>query len=370
MTDKQEMPFKAGRSEVQGTGQRITLSPLPVATNIPKANACDLLAKKCEHYIDIGGAKGSIFQAQYVLILAIVFGWASYSATFGISFYNWFEWKDVTETLSVRQVSWDAIIWQEVFTSFAYASPVIILGLVLTFGIIISSNKDIARAAPLRFHRQRREVMFSRWNEKLKQTEYKVVPWEKVVALVGQGSGFTGHAMVHSATLFIGANDEDDHGHFWSAAQVGAGNMLVAAAQWEMIRHFMEYGPDDIPEPSPESFAAIRREYCESHNCEEKDIPLWIKIWWYVNGTPFGILLTNYRLKYVIHRGVTPAMQAWSEPLPRDQWAKPSEELQQANKLVNAEYRYYGKTLLNIGDIELLAKANNAAENNQDVKAY
>ncbi|RJG41844.1 hypothetical protein D1Z90_15840 [Motilimonas pumila] len=40
------MAFKAGRTEEKGQGTKFTLSPLPLTTNLPKANTCDLFAKK------------------------------------------------------------------------------------------------------------------------------------------------------------------------------------------------------------------------------------------------------------------------------------------------------------------------------------
>ncbi|MGY2572305.1 hypothetical protein [Vibrio sp. C8] len=41
----------------------------------------------------------------------------------------------------------------------------------------------LSQTIPCRFHRQRREVLFSRWNKDLKKTETRAVPWEEVCVM-------------------------------------------------------------------------------------------------------------------------------------------------------------------------------------------
>lgn len=51
-----------------------------------------------------------------------------------------------------------------------------------------------------------------------------------------------------------------------------------------------------------------------------------------------------------------PELAAWSEPLPPEQWAKPSERLTRCNQLLAEQYAQ-GRTIFTVGDVrELLGE--------------
>ncbi|MGF1708946.1 DUF6708 domain-containing protein, partial [Enterovibrio baiacu] len=151
------------------------------------------------------------------------------------------------------------------------------------------ARKMLTQTLPVRFHRQRREVMFSRWNNEKKCTEYRFFPWETVCAMVGQSSAMSTGGVFTSASLIIGINSDEKHGHFWSALQTGAITKVHAASLWEMIRTYMEDGPEYIGEPSPLTYQGLKQQHCEAYNIDEQDFGALHHFWWAINGTWLGI---------------------------------------------------------------------------------
>lgn len=56
MKKKSVLPFFAGQHRQERLSARTVFSPLPVMTNVPPVRRADWLTKKCDHYIEIGGA--------------------------------------------------------------------------------------------------------------------------------------------------------------------------------------------------------------------------------------------------------------------------------------------------------------------------
>ena len=75
------LPFFAGQHRQERFGARIVFSPLPVMTNVPPVRRTDWLTKKHPHYIELGGAGGSLFQTQ-ILYSFWVLGFVLFSFAF------------------------------------------------------------------------------------------------------------------------------------------------------------------------------------------------------------------------------------------------------------------------------------------------
>ncbi|HAT1546876.1 TPA: hypothetical protein RQN04_004332, partial [Aeromonas hydrophila] len=75
------LPFFAGQHRQERLGARTVFSPLPVMTNVPPVRRADWLTKKHTHYIELGGAGGSLLQTQ-VLYLFWVLGFVLFSFAF------------------------------------------------------------------------------------------------------------------------------------------------------------------------------------------------------------------------------------------------------------------------------------------------
>ncbi|MNJ15317.1 MULTISPECIES: hypothetical protein [Aeromonas] len=75
------LPFFAGQHRQERFGARTVFSPLPVMTNVPPVRRADWLTKKLPHYIELGGAGGSLLQTQ-LMYLFWVLGLILFSVVF------------------------------------------------------------------------------------------------------------------------------------------------------------------------------------------------------------------------------------------------------------------------------------------------
>lgn len=347
-----DFPFWAGQHTDHTLGNRHVLSPLPVHTNLPCATRCDLLVKKTPAYIELGGAGGMIFQTQIMwmlflmsLIIPVGYLWIR-EGPMGI--YEGFFRTRFIDGEAVRYLDYG-----EMFVGLGgFFVPMLAGWSILYFGIHRHARRILTQTLPVRFHRQRREVMFSRWNEDKKLTEYRFFPWEQVCAMVGRGSGVSSAGVMSSANLLIGVNDDEAHGHLWSSLLMGSFSHIQAASMWEMIRRFMEEGPDAIGQPAPLTYEAVKADHCKLHDIPLEEFGFWHHLWWALNGTLLGIARINYETKRMVqHADSFADIAAWSEPLPEADWAKPSAELNYYNAQLAKHDYARGRTLLQVGDV-------------------
>jgi hypothetical protein len=319
---------------------------------VPKIKSCDILVTKTEAYIELGGAGGMIFQTQIM--------WMIFLIGFFIAFLPPYIMFDGFTGLYLGAYK-EALVngeWGQEFRSYDFVMSVLALltpfgvTLFIVFKIAQKSRQTLSRTLPFRFHRQRREVMMSRWNDETKQTEIKMFPWEDSCAMVGQGSAISTGGIISSASLLIAGNDNEDYGHFWSSMQTGAMNKIHAAGMWEMIRSFMEEGPEAIGESSPLTLEGLIEQHCASRDMKVEDFTTATKVWWYLNGTMLGIWRINYETEKMKQNADTfTEVTEWSQPLPKAQWVKPSDALQYYNKMLAENEYAKGQTIFSIGDI-------------------
>lgn len=343
-------PFYAGQRTDKQFGSSHVLSPLPIRSVLSKAKRCDQLMNKDSISIDVGGAGGIIFQTQ-LMWLCFLIGFLSF-----LWFYVAFDGFTGLYQKSFKNVfidnRWhkDFQVFQFVLAMFGTLAP-LFGALFINYKIAVSARELLSQTLPVRFHRQRREVLFSRWNEELKKTETRIVPWEQVCAMVGQSRTVSTGGVMSSATLMIAANDEDHYGHFWSALQIGSIDKFHAASIWEMIRVFMEEGPDAIGDPSPLTLEGVIEEHCAAHEIQRDEFSSATRLWWYINGTMLGIWRTNYEMSRLKRRTDDfPDVVEWSKPLPEEQWQKPSAELNYVNDMLARNEYAQGHTIFSIGD--------------------
>ncbi|RQW65018.1 DUF6708 domain-containing protein [Vibrio viridaestus] len=345
-------PFFAGQRTDKAFGSSHVLSPLPIKTMIPKASTCDLLIDKKEAYLEFGGVGGLIFQTQIM--------WMLFCMGFFLFFlplYIWFGGFSGIYLGSYKEVfvkgEWIfQLQYFELFAGLLGTIGPLGGGVFIIYKIAQHARKTLSQNLPLRFHRQRREVMFSSWNEDTKKTELKFIPWEEVCAMVGQGSAISTGGVMSSASLLIGANDDEMYGHFWSTVQTGAMHKIHAAAIWEMIRSFMEDGPDSIGEPQPMTLEGLIEQHCASRDMKVEEFSAATRFWWYLNGTMLGIWRVNHETKKMKQNADSfVEVTEWSKPIPKLQWAKPSEALQYYNKMLSENEYAKGATIFSVGDI-------------------
>ncbi|WP_038185547.1 hypothetical protein [Vibrio rhizosphaerae] len=346
----QPFPFYAGQRSDKTFSRGNVLSPLPVKTQIPPTQSDDSVISKTDSYLELGGYGGLVFQSQMMwthFLLGLIVFLLLYSAGGGISgLYHAMYKEELIDGQWVNKIQYMELL----AGSMMYLAGPLLWTLPLR--AIYQTRKALSQVLPFRFHRQRREVMMSRWNRKTQQTEIRFFPWESVCAMVGEGSAVGAGAVMSGGNLLIAANDEDEPGYFWSSKQIGAQDLIHATAKWEMIRRFMEDGPQAIGKPQLVTFQGMIEEYCQQKQIAVQDFPNGIRWWWYLNGRLIGLWRIN-RARKRQSRLVDsfPEVAEWSQPLPESEWAQPSRELQAMNHILTENEYAQGLTILNVGDL-------------------
>ncbi|KOO16670.1 hypothetical protein AKJ18_00960 [Vibrio xuii] len=348
--NSKQFPFFAGQRTDKTFGSSHVLSPLPIKTLLSSAGRCDQLVRKKKHYIDLGGAGGMILQTQ-IMWMIFLMGFASF-AWFYLSMDGFSGMYESSFKDTLLDGHWERRFQPfEFFIGLFFSLLPVLIALIINYKLSKSAQEMLSQSLPCRFHRQRREVLFSRWDNELKKVETRIVPWEKVCAMVGQSSGVTTGGVFSSASLIIATNDEENYGNFWSALQIGAVDKFHAASIWEMIRTFMEEGAEHICDPSPLTLEGIIDEHCQANNITKEEFSGATRFWWYINGTMLGIWRTNYEMSKVNQRAENYTdIEAWSEALPESEWQKPSVQLNYVNDMLARNEYAQGHTVLSIGD--------------------
>ncbi|SDS61009.1 hypothetical protein SAMN05216198_2337 [Halopseudomonas litoralis] len=182
--------------------------------------------------------------------------------------------------------------------------------------------------SPVRFNRQRREVCVPQ-----KDGSYWIVPWEQVSAAATAVSSIGQHGKTTQGLLVVGFTNPDpdateENKHFSLGFSCGGG--IPAMRLWECIRSYMEVGPEAVPDTR-----LGRRPYEETQmgsivtSLRKGDIKDVMQGLFFVVflGTYFAEKLQNWKL--VPPPDLTdPDIAAWSRPLPPEQWARRSIELE------------------------------------------
>jgi len=232
------------------------------------------------------------------------------------------------------------IIWPMVmlFALMYYITPdpimmwgaIIIVGIPI-FYVILGLFREVP--LPVRFNRQRREVCVPQADG-----GYWIVPWESVTAAATQHSSVSQGGRATMGMLFIGFENPDPHAkddnkHY--SLGFGCGGGTTAMALWECMRSYMEIGPDAAPEAVALNLGGTLRDYIDYMRDKAKTRGWLLTILW--EGV-FGVFVFNAPLAgYLQWKKLNPppsldypAIIEWSKPLPPEQWAKRSPELEAA----------------------------------------
>ena len=338
-------PHRAGDVEPFPGGKVIYLSPTPLPTNSAPLDFNQAIGEVNDAYLDFGGSLPTPFTWQVVLggpfisflmfvfLLPLIGGGA-------IGIYG----KDVDAFFLVTGLLFDEM--------FAKASVICTLILILALFIKAHYHFKFREAVPTRFHRQRREVAFAPGGGK----PPIIVPWENVAAWVTQAQGVTQYGVQRQYGLGIGfIEPETGQQHFLELSQPG---MPLALGLWEAVRAYMEYEvntreeiqdphglhrPGDPPYEGVHTFHNARRRLHRRYR--EGEIGLFAVTMWYLWHIldlwtiPFH--LAEWEISVIQKAGqktLPASLDQWSQPLPKEQWAKPSEELTRLSKEVRQRH--------------------------------
>jgi len=296
----------AGKVEKGFLWKQEYLSPLPIPTGQPASDILSLIWRKNDSYLDIGS-------------LSLAGSWAI---------------AHVCTVIFLSSTVFSLLHGQYWFAFLMFMGGALLMGFCWSLFIGLYRRP---LAPPLRFHRQRREVRIT-----TPDGEEWTVPWERVHALAPSATmiGQFGAAQMGGLILWFPYAHEIDQPYHkkkegW-VMMVSPGPGIAAMRQWECIRSFMEVGPEAVPEPLQNLRGKNLKELFleEFHKTREKH-GLFLAL---LRDIGVGCLLLNLMTYLWLHRrkfAVIPDLEspegiAWSQPLPPEQWAKRSPELETA----------------------------------------
>jgi hypothetical protein len=167
--------------------------------------------------------------------------------------------------------------------------------------------------------------------------EYVYYPWEKLVAYIEKRDTVGPALFTEQVMLTLAVPDPDDPETALAATSISVGHETAGIAQWESLRRFMEDGPEACPDPQNNDTLAHYKESCRKAR-QKKSTGAWL---WKKAGDWFfqrylAYKITEWRTNKLMPRSLPQELHDWSEPVPGEEQAKPSEELQKANRQIRA----------------------------------
>ena len=279
------------------------LAPLPIPTGRKPSDVLNTIWRKNEVFIDIG---------NYSIGSAVMTIWPTLMLFLSLAF-------------GLRNLSPD-------LSTFILVGAAFIIGIPTIF-IIQGLFREVP--LPVRFNRQRREVCVP-----MEDGDYWIVPWESVTAAATQHSSTSQAGKNTMGLLIVGFENPDPlakegNKHFYLAFNCGGGT--TAMALWECMRSYMEIGPDAVEDQTArfDRSKGIWATYLDDLIKGAKLRGWPVTILW--EGF-CGIFIFNTLLIDVLERWKLnpppdlpyPDIIEWSKPLPPEQWAKRSPELEHA----------------------------------------
>ena len=300
-------------------------------------------------FMDFGGGEPNVFSYQLWLggpltcSCLVAFGGPLLGGCIGLMLDGNFE------------KSWQFMI--EIFLAFcAPAFGMWLLGSFIFLLVWFQAHNLFTKVIPTRFNRQRREVCFMPDGA----TEPLFVPWESLSAWVVQAQGATQYGVTRQYGMGMGFEHEGE----LVRVEFQCGSLQLAISNWEAVRGYMEYELNDLStlqdplglqepgDPPHEGLHTFRNARAGLHRrLREKEVGRIYAFFWYVYHVMTLWTLPNHLVEWEIkriakvgRRALPPAMQAWSEPLPPEQWAKPSSELLRLSAKVKALIKRHPRT--------------------------
>ncbi|WP_218583518.1 DUF6708 domain-containing protein, partial [Pseudomonas sp. C1C7] len=227
----------------------------------------------------------------------------------------------------------------------------VIMSLVLVGFPILILLHSLTQPVPLpvRFNRQRREVCVP-----FEDGRYWIVPWEQVTAQAVAMDSVGQHGKITQGLLVVGFRNPDPDApekerDFSLGFSCGGGE--TAMCLWECMRSYMEVGADAIPLGNDlegirgklgskgifwgvwYGFFVDLRDHLMAKEFGQA-LSFFASI--FLLGTPLVMMLQVWKLAPPPDL-TNPAIIEWSKPLPPEQWAQRSPELEQAIRLRQVE---------------------------------
>ncbi|WP_256674672.1 MULTISPECIES: hypothetical protein [Pseudomonas] len=337
-----EVIRKAGDVEPFPSGKITYLAPLPLPTPMPPYGPH--IGELNDVYMDFGLGQPQVFMWQMTL-----------GGPVSLAVMVIFIFPLITGMLGVVFGYGPTLIWESIVGIFqaGYESALLTEPLILLIGLGVwhHFHKKRLSLIPTRFNRQRREVCFMPEGA----IEPVFVPWESLSAWIIEAKGTTQFGIHRQYGMGIGFH----HGDTLTSLEFQCAGLELAISHWEAIRGYMEYevndlksiqdlqdlqGPDDPPHEGLHTFrnarARMHQQIREGHRSRLSGF------FWYLYHVMTLWTIPNRLVEWEVRRlerigkqALPEVMRAWSEPLPKEQWAKPSEELLRLSEQVRRMHK-------------------------------
>ena len=331
--------YRGGGVEYSPSGRKTYLAPLPLPTS--EQPYCPYISGYNDIFLDFGGGEPNVFSYQiwlggpFTFSCLLAFG-MPFIAGLGFALLG-SEWSEVREAITDSF----PVAWGIAFKGWLASSAICLF-------VWFQAHNLFTKVIPTRFNRQRREVCFMPDGA----TEPLFVPWESLSAWVVQAQGATQYGVTRQYGMGMGFEHEGE----LVRVEFQCGSLQLAISNWEAVRGYMEYELNDLStlqdplglqepgDPPHEGLHTFRNARAGLHRrLREKQVGRIYAFFWYVYHVMTLWTLPNHLVEWEIkriakvgRRALPPAMQAWSEPLPPEQWAKPSSELLRLSAKVKA----------------------------------
>ncbi|MBM1185061.1 hypothetical protein HBN61_04565 [Pseudomonas sp. WS 5071] len=326
------------------TGRKTYLAPLPLPTDAHPY--CPYISDINDVYLDFGGGNPNVF--SYQLWLGGPFTCACIMA---IGFPVLFFFLAALEGANAIE-SWDfaaGFFWAVL----EHAIYMWLFGTTICLFVWLKAHKHFTEVIPTRFNRQRREVCFTLAGD----NEPLFVPWESLCAWVIQSHSATQYGATRQYGMGMGFEHEGE----WVTLEFQCAGSQLGIAHWEAVRAFMAYELDDLKamqdplglqgpnDPPHEGLHTFRNARAGLHRrLREKEVGWVYAFFWYVYHVMTFWTLPNRLVEWEIkridktgRRALPQAMIDWSQPLPVEQRAKPSNTLVRLSAKVRTLIKQY-----------------------------
>jgi len=341
-TSEYEGVKNAGDIEPFPSGKITYLAPLPLPTPMPPYGPH--IGELNDVYMDFGSGQPQVFMWQMTL-----------GGPVSLAVMVIFIFPLITGMLGVVFGYGPTLIWESIVGMFqaGYESALLTEPLILLIGLGVWHHVHKKRLSliPTRFNRQRREVCFIPEGA----TEPVFVHWESLSAWIIEAKGATQFGIHRQYGMGIGFH----HGETLTSLEFQCAGLELAISHWEAIRGYMEYevndlksiqdlqdlqGPDDPPHEGLHTFRNARARMHQQ--IREGRRSRLSGFFWYLYHVMTLWTIPNRLVEWEVRRlerigkqALPEVMREWSEPLPKEQWAKPSEELLRLSEQVRRMHK-------------------------------
>jgi len=347
---------RAGQISKFPSGSQIQLSPLPLPTGLPPADHSQIVAEMRDDYLELGAFTPNIFGWQVTIGVPVGMLIQCCLILPVLMFTAGFIWGNGVE---------DAIESYVLFTieGFKWGGGIALLGLLILLFPRAQAYFKLRGVVPTRFNRQRREVCLVPSDSGTPV----FVPWEEIPAWVIQAQAATQYGVQRQYGFGFGGVDPNSGTS--TSLEMVSGGLPLAISTWEALRAYMEYEVNSLEEiqvsqelqkPGDPPWEGLHTFYNARERMRERrtrgEVGRTYPFFWYC----YHLLslwtlpnhLTEWEVRKVqrLNRRATPkSMQRWSEPLPKGQRAKPSDELKrQSARVRELQKAHPGKSIVEI----------------------